>query len=90
MEIKWKNFIMVADDDRFNLYRERKIEKKGSKNFGKITRYEIGWSYRFGEAIKRIIELELAKREDVTTLKGYIEEYRKLVKELKETINVEV
>lgn len=75
MNLKFKNYFIEADGDRFNLYTLKEGKKGNYKS-------NIGYGYRFVEALKKIATLETAKKENITTIYHYIEEYHNIINTL--------
>jgi len=75
MNIKYKNYLLEQEGDRFNLYRI--VIGEGKKNKGMEIPKPIGYSYHFDNAVKMIIALEVEKKQETTDLKGWLAEYRR-------------
>jgi hypothetical protein len=63
--------------DRFDLIRAGK-----NKKTGKPTRSIEGYGYSFEDGIEKMIRVRLGERENITTLKGYADEYKKAKEEI--------
>jgi len=86
MQIKYKDYVMVANDERFNLYREYVVRNKKAKSYGKTERTLIGYGFHLDRAIQRIIELEVADKNATVTISEYLKLYRTMVRNLKDEL----
>jgi hypothetical protein len=91
MVIKFKEYTLTQDQiavERFNLSRLiTAIAKKdlvdGTKKGESFEKEEaIGWGYTLENALNVIISYELIKKDDITSINGYLKEYRAVKKEL--------
>ena len=87
MELKYKNYIARSEGDRFNLTEIRNLQKKDGTPTDRET--VIGYSYRFENMVKNIVDLEVAKNEDVTTLQGYIKAWKEIRIEVLGILNID-
>ena len=88
MQITYKDYVLIPADvckDRFDLYKKGVYET--GNNIGKDKQTIIGYGYRFEDAIEKIIRLEVANNESVTTLREYVTEYRQLVSEARSLLS---
>lgn len=79
-KMEFENFIIEPDSvcqDRFNLYKKG-IGKKG-KVEGKETINNIGYGYTFRGVLEKIASIRTAENKEVTTIKGYLEEYKRQI-----------
>jgi len=83
--LKYKDYVFeVATGcrDRFDLH------KMGiNKKTGKPKKTLVGYGYRFEDAIEKLIRIEAGANKDVTTLREYVLEYRRLLSETQSLIN---
>lgn len=86
-KIEYENFVIEPDTvcpDRFNLYKKG-IGKKG-KVEGKETIINIGYGYTFGGVLEQIARIRTAENKDITTIKGYVDEYKRQVEILNDAL----
>ena len=83
MKLKFKKYIAEEDNGRFNL---SKLVVATSK---KGERYEtlsvIGYGYTFERLLRRMAE-DIVSEKDIHTIKEYIEEFKVVIDELKNTL----
>ena len=83
--LKYKNYIFEVSTgcrDRFDLH-----EMGISKKTGKDTKTLVGYGYRFEDAVEKITRIDTGANKNVTTLREYVVEYRKLLSEAQSLIN---
>jgi len=83
MKLKFKKYIAEEDNGRFNL---SKLVMATSKNG---ERYEtlsvIGYGYTLERLLRRMAE-DIVSEKDIHTIKEYIEEFKVVIDELKNTL----
>lgn len=99
MIIKIREYELRQEDNYFNLYHNKVVDKTVVKNEDGSTNFVrnedeshkrevcIGYGYTLTTALKRIIMNELAQKQDVVDLREYLKEYRNVQKEFENSIN---
>jgi len=90
MKLIYKNYIAEEENGRFNLYKDvtmvatkdSKNHKKGDEYVGTVT---IGYGYTFERLLRRMAE-DIVGEKDISTLNGYIEEFRCVIDELENVL----
>ncbi len=77
MKIKYEKYTIEPENNQFNLYKSVKSIKKDTG-----LEYEreenMGWGMRYETCIERIIKDKLAERDEIISLRKYIDEYKLL------------
>jgi len=74
MELYYGNYIIEEEKGRFNLY-----EKREKSNI------VIGYGYTFERMLRRLTH-ELVAKKDITTIRGYIDEFKCVLDEIENTL----
>lgn len=78
-----RNYYLQQQGRNFDLMWVREIEKDGET---KKTETNLGYSMSLDMCIKKIAHNELDKRDEMLSLKDWVEEYRKINEEIKEIL----
>jgi len=83
MKLFFKNYIAEEEQGRFNLYKDvDMIATRDTPNYEKGEEYVdkqlIGYGYTFERLMRRMAE-DIVAQSDVTTLRGYIDEFNKVI-----------
>jgi len=80
MTIQYKEYTLEPEGNAFNLYKNVPTEsKKGVKGFRDDV---MGFAMRFETCIEAIIKDKMASRDEILTLRQYIDEYKELKDEV--------
>jgi len=77
MIIKYKDYLLQQEEDRFNLYLNV-VRTKQDTNETYIDKKDIGFGYHLETGIKTIILHELNNNNSVVSLKEFLTEYNKI------------
>jgi len=91
MDIKYGNYILrqtPASNDRFDLYRVSITTKEGSKNIGKEKETSIAFGCDLARALERISFDIMNDKVNQVSIKEWIDEYKKVIADLKEAIQL--
>lgn len=83
ISIQYQDFLIepeVVCRDRFNLYRTGVTEK--GTNIGKPTKVNIGYGYKWGEALFKIASIQTSEETSIVGLQGYIDAYQRITDNL--------
>ena len=81
MELKYKNYKILPENGRFNLFEIKATTiKKNTTKYKKGDKVKIinfiGYGFTFENLLKRIITNELEKKKEIITLKQYIDTFK--------------
>jgi len=84
MIIKHNNFEIKVGVDSFDLYHIRLPKKRPShKKVGNQVKVCIGYFSDFSRLLQKMVQVELANKEEIVDLRSYIELYRNVSEEFK-------
>lgn len=88
MEIKYKNFEIEINEHSFDLYQTRQpkqFHKVKDKDNVKVWH---GYFSNMENAVKKIIIIELSKRDEIVDLRNFLALYKAIWNDITTTINV--
>ena len=83
MKLKFKKYIAEEDNGRFNL--SKLVMATSIKGERYETLSVIGYGYTFERLLRRMAE-DIVSEKDIHTIKEYIDEFKDVIDELKNTL----
>ena len=86
MTITYKNFEIEVTENSFDLYQVRPPKQNHKPNVGEEVKVSLGYFSKLSHCVEKIIQVDLANREEKVSLSNFMELYRSLLEEVENAV----